>query len=209
MLNAEDSLVSSLALDVPNRVVYFGLNTPVGDQKPRDFRRAALHPLRNGVPVSLLYYAHLGDFVCPKCGYHRQNQILPVQSIDRMEADGEQSDDEFRRGDKACRDQGCPQSTTLQCRGSDRGVCDIWRRAVGDHPLAEGVCTARSDMEKFELPREDYDEGGERQSGGSRGRNGRRNERRRPGAHDSGEESCGLQPRPSRICAASRRIFSW
>ena len=54
VLNAEDSLVSSLALDVPNRVVYFGLNTPVGDQKPREISDA-LHCIRCGTEYQYHY----------------------------------------------------------------------------------------------------------------------------------------------------------
>ena len=35
VLNADDSLVSSLGLHTPNRKVWFGLDMPVGDQSPR------------------------------------------------------------------------------------------------------------------------------------------------------------------------------
>lgn len=88
VLNAEDSLVSSLALDVPNPAVYFGLNVPVGDQSPREISDA-MHCIRCGTRYEYNYYtyAHLGDFYCPKCGYRRAKPDYAVQSIDSTGAD--------------------------------------------------------------------------------------------------------------------------
>lgn len=154
VLNAEDSLVSSLALDVPNRVVYFGLNTPVGDQKPREISDA-LHCIRCGTEYQYHYYtyAHLGDFACPKCGYHRAKPDFAVQSIDRMEADGSE--------------------VTMKIGGETRSVAiglpavyNIYNAAAaiaayvtfGGEPSEiirslKGVHSSFGRMEKFELPR--------------------------------------------------------
>ena len=89
VLNAEDSLVSSLALEAPNPVVYYGLDTPVGSQEPRAISDA-LHCIRCGAEYAYRYYtyAHLGAFTCPKCGYHRQDPAFAVKEIKETDADG-------------------------------------------------------------------------------------------------------------------------
>lgn len=88
-LNADDSLVSSLSFDVPNTVLYYGLNTPVGDQKDPAVSDAK-YCIRCGTQYKYLYhtYAHLGGFYCPKCGYKRQEPATAVTKIRKMSASG-------------------------------------------------------------------------------------------------------------------------
>lgn len=88
-LNADDSLVASLALDVPNKVVWYGLDTPVGEQKDADISDAK-YCIRCGTPYQYHYhtYAHLGDFYCPSCGYHREKTQVAVTAIQKISADG-------------------------------------------------------------------------------------------------------------------------
>lgn len=88
-LNADDSLVSSLAFDVPNQVVWYGLDTPVGEQKDAAISDAK-YCIRCGTPYQYHYhtYAHLGDFYCPSCGYHREKTQVAVTKIERIAANG-------------------------------------------------------------------------------------------------------------------------
>lgn len=88
-LNADDSLVASLAFDVPNKVVYFGLDTPVGDQKDVEISDAK-YCIRCGTEYKYKYhtYAHLGSFYCPKCGYHRPDPIVAVTQIGKITPHG-------------------------------------------------------------------------------------------------------------------------
>ena len=88
-LNADDSLVSSLAFDVPNRVVWYGLDTPVGEQKDAAVSDAK-YCIRCGTPYQYHYhtYAHLGDFYCPSCGYHREKTQVAVTKIEKISAEG-------------------------------------------------------------------------------------------------------------------------
>ncbi len=81
-LNADDSLVASLALDVPNPVVYFGIDTPVGEQKDAEISDAR-YCIRCGTEYEYDYhtYAHLGGFRCPKCGYRRMKPAYAVQDL--------------------------------------------------------------------------------------------------------------------------------
>ena len=91
-LNADDSLVASLGLDVPNPVRYYGIDEPAdpgdaGADAPllSDARRC----IRCGAEYRYKYitYAHLGGFYCPSCGYHRPQADVAVTSVDRMSED--------------------------------------------------------------------------------------------------------------------------
>lgn len=88
-LNADDSLVVSLADHVPNRVVYYGIDIPVGDQKEAEISDAR-YCIRCGAEYEYTYhtYAHLGGFHCPKCGYSRPETDVAVTGISRMAMSG-------------------------------------------------------------------------------------------------------------------------
>lgn len=81
-LNADCSLTASLADDVPNKVVFYGMNTPVGDQKDVEISDAK-YCIRCGREYRYHYhtYAHLGSFYCPNCGYKRQDPSVAVNRI--------------------------------------------------------------------------------------------------------------------------------
>ncbi len=115
-LNADDSLVASLALDVPNPVIWFGMeetavqngdkgrfsvstgeetenrplspkNRPLSPDSP-DRISDARYCIRCGREYTYSYhtYAHLGDFRCPCCGYARPLPDIAVTSIDGINA---------------------------------------------------------------------------------------------------------------------------
>ena len=89
VLNAEDPLSSSLALDTPNKVIRFGLEQSVGVQGNIDLSDAGTCP-RCGSAYEYDYhvYAHLGGFRCPKCGLKRRTPDVAVTSIDEKDAAG-------------------------------------------------------------------------------------------------------------------------
>lgn len=81
-LDADDSLVASLAEGVPNKVIWYGCNTPIGEQKDAAVSDAK-YCIHCGTPYQYHFhtYAHLGDFYCAKCGYHRQTPAVAVTKI--------------------------------------------------------------------------------------------------------------------------------
>lgn len=98
-LNADDSLVASLADGVPNKVIWYGIDCPVGDQKDVEISDAK-HCIRCGEEYVYDYhtYAHLGGFRCPHCGYRRPDTDVAVTSIEKIAADGSTVKIRTRRG---------------------------------------------------------------------------------------------------------------
>ena len=81
-LNADDSLVSSLAENVPGRVLYYGMDTAVGEQEDPVLSDAK-YCIRCGAQYRYDYhtYAHLGGFRCPACGYSRHEADCALTKI--------------------------------------------------------------------------------------------------------------------------------
>lgn len=98
-LNADDSLVASIADDVTNRCIFFGFGEAMGGgQAPAV--SAAPNCIRCGEAYEYDYriYGHLGAFRCPKCGYHRPEPGLTVTQ--RVSFDSDSSTVLIQAGDK-------------------------------------------------------------------------------------------------------------
>ncbi len=82
-LNADCSLTSSLATDVPNPVYYYGIGETAASKEETDGLSDAKYCIKCGTEYKYGYhtYAHLGGFYCPKCGYKRVNPSLNVEDI--------------------------------------------------------------------------------------------------------------------------------
>lgn len=86
-LNADDSLVASLAPDAPDRVRFFGIDAALGEAADvSDAPRCIIC----GAEYEYDYrtFAHLGGFRCPKCGYSRTEPDVAVMSVDSLTTDG-------------------------------------------------------------------------------------------------------------------------
>jgi UDP-N-acetylmuramyl tripeptide synthase len=89
VLNAEDTQSASLALDVPNKVVWYGLDKTVGTQGNVDLSDAGKCPKCGGeYTYDYHIYADLGGFRCPECGHKRQDPDVAVTSITQKTSDG-------------------------------------------------------------------------------------------------------------------------
>ena len=89
VLNAEEPLSASLSLGTPNPVIWYGLDESVGVQGNVDLKDAGVCPQCGGeYEYSYHVYAHLGGFLCPKCGYRRAKPDVAVTAIDRISQDG-------------------------------------------------------------------------------------------------------------------------
>ena len=92
-LNADCSLTSSLALELPNKCVFYGIDgsAAAGAKKPEI--SDATHCLRCKTEYEYDYvtYGHLGGFRCPKCGYARHKADVAVTDIGGRTADGSET----------------------------------------------------------------------------------------------------------------------
>ena len=89
-LNADCSLTASLANDLPNAVVYFGIDKDAAPSAEKPVVSDATHCIRCKTEYTYHYitYGHLGGFECPKCGYHRINADYAVTKIIQQGPDG-------------------------------------------------------------------------------------------------------------------------
>ena len=81
-LNADDSLVTSVADAFPNPHVFYGIDSC--DQKPHCSEISdAMYCIRCQHRYSYRYvtYAHLGGFYCPNCGYERPQANVAVNAV--------------------------------------------------------------------------------------------------------------------------------
>ena len=89
-VNADCSLCSSLALTLPNRIVYFGLEQGAVPTRAKSEISDAPHCIRCKAEYEYDYisYGHLGGFRCPACGYRRHAADYAVTDVIEQRPDG-------------------------------------------------------------------------------------------------------------------------
>ncbi len=89
-LNADCSLTASLAEDLPNRVVWYGVEKGAAPSREESELSDATHCIRCKTRYDYDYvtYGHLGGFRCPKCGYRRHAADYAVTDVVRQGLDG-------------------------------------------------------------------------------------------------------------------------
>ena len=89
-LNADCSLTASLAGDLPNNAVFFGINAGAVPSAAKSELSDASHCIRCKTEYAYDYitYGHLGGFVCPNCGYRRPEPQYAVTEISDQSAEG-------------------------------------------------------------------------------------------------------------------------
>ena len=96
-LNADCSLTASLGENVPNRVIYYGVDgvsapsEPNVSDAPRCLRCGERYAYRRHT------FAHLGDWYCPRCGAERP---APEMAAEAVEAEAAGSRVTLRAGDE-------------------------------------------------------------------------------------------------------------
>ncbi len=88
-LNAHDSLLCSLQGQVPNPMLFYGVDSPLSGENG-SYVPDARFCIRCGAPYAYDYrtYGHLGAFYCPNCGYRRPQ---PHVSARPAEPEGSES----------------------------------------------------------------------------------------------------------------------
>lgn len=84
VLNADDSLCASLGRDVPNPVIYYGMEET---DLPAETSQSGSHDASYCMYCKAKYgyrfrsYGHLGHFECPECGYSRPEALIQARKI--------------------------------------------------------------------------------------------------------------------------------
>lgn len=81
-LNADCSLTASLALQISNKVIFYGVDVPIY-KSPVDEISDASHCLlcKHEYEYSYRTFGHLGGFSCPECGYERPCTHISVTEL--------------------------------------------------------------------------------------------------------------------------------
>ena len=87
-INADCSLIASIPAQVPNPVVRFGVDVPLGGDDMTEISDAP-HCIHCKAEYVYDYrtYGHLGAFRCPKCGYHREDPQVAVTAVQDLGVD--------------------------------------------------------------------------------------------------------------------------
>ena len=88
-LNADCSLSSSMAEELPNELIYFGVEALLYRERVQEISDAP-RCIRCGAEYeySLRTYGHLGMFRCPRCGYERHEADVAVTAVLRQDTEG-------------------------------------------------------------------------------------------------------------------------
>ena len=81
-INGDCSLSASLKDDIPNKVIFFGVNVPIYKEMVAEVSDAP-YCIRCKTEYKYEYrtYGYLGGYYCPKCGYRRPEPSVAVTEI--------------------------------------------------------------------------------------------------------------------------------
>ena len=81
-LNADCSLTASIAAQVPNKIIFYGVDVPIY-KNPVSEVSDAPHCIicKHEYEYSYRTFAHLGGFYCPDCGYRRPEPQISATDI--------------------------------------------------------------------------------------------------------------------------------
>ncbi|MDO4846316.1 MAG: MurT ligase domain-containing protein, partial [Oscillospiraceae bacterium] len=85
-LNADDSLCTSLKDQIPNKVIFYGLNTPIYANRVEELSDAPYCvKCKHAYSYRYVTYGHLGSYECPACGFRRPDPDVFVEKILSLE----------------------------------------------------------------------------------------------------------------------------
>lgn len=151
-LNADDSLTASLAEEVPNPVLYYGVNTPIYRDRVQELSDApyCLH-CKHAYTYDYVTYGHLGGYRCPACGYCRPSPRVYVQNV--LTSDAEHSEVDLVAGGETYRTNiNLPGGYNIYnaCACMAAGQAMELDAALISKSLSEFAC-GFGRMEKFEI----------------------------------------------------------
>jgi len=90
VLNADDHIVAALAKEVPNPVIWYGMDAGAGELGAIPAATEVTNCMVCGTELQYDYvnYAHLGGFYCPNCGHRRNDASVGIAEIVEADTDG-------------------------------------------------------------------------------------------------------------------------
>jgi len=85
ILNGDDPLVSSLGENSPAKKMFFGINAPEFSLSRGVIDLNHCPKCDEELTFPVRFYGHLGDYICPKCGYKRPNLDIYAFNIEFRE----------------------------------------------------------------------------------------------------------------------------
>lgn len=81
-LNADCSLTASIAEDIDNKILFYGVNTPIYKERVREASDApyCIH-CKHAYVYDYITYGHLGKYRCEHCGYQRPDPEVFVNQV--------------------------------------------------------------------------------------------------------------------------------
>ena len=151
-INADDSLARSLADEVDNPVLFYGVDTPIYEQRVEELSDAPYCiKCKHEYVYDYVTYGHLGGYRCPNCGYCRPVTDVSVTKV--LSTDTEKSHVMIRCG-------GQEYDTTVNLPGGYNIYNACATMACGQALGLEAATVSRSlsefscgfgRMEKFEI----------------------------------------------------------
>ena len=88
-LNADDAITATLGRDVPNPLVWYGIDASAAEAGARPGAAEVTGCMRCGAQLEYDYvsYAHLGGFRCPQCGHRRPEADVAVTAVTALGPD--------------------------------------------------------------------------------------------------------------------------
>ena len=87
-LNADDSLCASIAEEIPNEIVWYGVNVPIYRERVEELSDARFCLHCGGEYVyDYVTYGHLGGYRCPACGLSRTAPHVAVSEVKVSDAE--------------------------------------------------------------------------------------------------------------------------
>ncbi len=81
-LNADCSLTTSIAFEIPNKTIYYGVNAPIYNDLVKEISDAKYCiKCKNEYEYDYITYGHLGKYRCPVCGYERPDTTVSAVKI--------------------------------------------------------------------------------------------------------------------------------
>lgn len=88
-INADDSLTRSIADEIQNRVVFYGVDTPIYEKRVAELSDAPYCiKCKHEYVYDYVTYGHLGGYRCPVCGYGRPVPEVSVTKVLSTDTEG-------------------------------------------------------------------------------------------------------------------------